>query len=137
MPCEGCGFAKAKAKAVSKTTTNKAEKPGERLFLDTTGPFTPTLKGYRYWIQVVDDKTRHGFCDFNKRKTGMGEYMRKLLAKLRGQGFETKYLRCDNAGEHLEEIEALCTEFAMQLELTAPRTPQQNGVVERCIVILK
>jgi hypothetical protein len=38
-PCEGCGYANAKVKAVSKTTTVKATKPGERLFLDTTGPF--------------------------------------------------------------------------------------------------
>ena len=71
-PCEGCGFAKAKAKAVSKTTATKATQLGERLLLDTTGPFTPTLNRYRYWIQVVDDFSRHGFCEFNKTKTGMG-----------------------------------------------------------------
>jgi hypothetical protein len=45
-PCEGCGFAKAKAKAVSKTTSTKATKPGERLFLDTSA----NIK----WIQVLD-----------------------------------------------------------------------------------
>jgi hypothetical protein len=65
-PCEGCGYTKAKAKAVSKTTTVKATKPGERLFLDTTGPFSPTLNGYKFWIEAVDDYTRHGFCEFNK-----------------------------------------------------------------------
>jgi hypothetical protein len=135
--CEGCGYAKARAKAVSKTTKTKATKPGERLFLDTTGPFSPTLKGYKYWIQVVDDYTRHGFCEFNKQKTGMGTFIRKIITNLRAMGLETKYLRCDNAGEHLKAMVALCEEFNMQLELTAPDTPQQNGVVERRIVILK
>jgi hypothetical protein len=53
-PCEGCGYAKAKAKPVSKTTTVKATKPGERLFLGTTGPFSPALNGYKFWIQVVE-----------------------------------------------------------------------------------
>jgi hypothetical protein len=99
--CEGCGFAKAKAKAVSKTTTTKVTKPGERLFLDTTGPFSPTLSGYKFWIQVVDDYTRHGFCEFNKNKKGMGVFIRKLLSKLRAMDMPTKYLRCNNAGEHL------------------------------------
>jgi hypothetical protein len=136
-PCEGCGFAKAKAKAVSKTTSAKATKPGERLFLDTSGPFSPTLNGYKYWIQVVDDFTRYGFCEFNKNKKGMGAFIRKLIEKLRAMGMETKYLRCDNAGEHMKDMLALCDEFAMVLELTAPDTPQMNGVVERRFVILK
>jgi hypothetical protein len=137
-PCEGCGFAKAKAKAVSKTTSTKATKLGERLFLDTSGPFSPTLNGYKYWIQVVDDFTRYGFCGFNKNKKGMGAFIRKLIEKLRAMGMETKYLRCDNAGEHMKDMLALCEEFAMVLELTAPDTPQKmNGVVERRFVILK
>ena len=135
--CEGCGFAKAKAKAVSKTTTLKATKPGERLYLDTTGPFSPTLNGHKYWIQVVDDYSRHGFWEFNKTKKGMGIFIRKLVESLRAKDMKTLYLRCDNAGEHLKDMEALCEEFAMSLELTAPHTPQQNGVVERRIVILK
>lgn len=135
--CEGCGFAKAKAKAVSKTTSTKATKAGERLFLDTTGPFSPTLNGNKYWIQVVDDFTRHGFCEFNKNKKGMGEFIRKTVTKLRALGMETKYLRCDNAGEHLKDMVSLCDHFGMALELTAPDTPQMNGCVERRIVILK
>ncbi len=135
--CEGCGFAKAKAKAVSKTTATNATKPGERLYLDTTGPFTPTLNGYRYWIQVVDDFTRHGFCEFNKNKTGMGTFIRAFIGKLKAMGMTPKYLRCDNAGEHLRDMMSLCDEFAMTLELTAPDTPQQNGVVERRISVLK
>jgi hypothetical protein len=81
-PCEGCGCAKAKAKAVSKTTTTKATEPGERLFLDTSGPFTPALNGHKFWIQVVDDFTRHGFCEFNKNKKGMGVFIRKIIVKL-------------------------------------------------------
>jgi hypothetical protein len=90
-PCEGCGFAKAKAKAASKTTSTKATKPGERLFLDTSGLFSPTLNGCKYWIQVVDDFTRYGFCEFNKNKKGMGAFIRKLIEKLRAMGMETKY----------------------------------------------
>jgi hypothetical protein len=85
----------------------------------------------------VDDFTRHGFCEYNKTKTGMGVFIRQLIVKLRALGYDTKYLRCDNAQEHLKDMEKLCDEFAMVLELTAPDTPQQNAVVKRRIVILK
>jgi hypothetical protein len=40
-------------------------------------------------------------------------------------------------GEHLKDMFALCEEFPMFLELTAPNTPQHNGVVECHIVIFK
>jgi hypothetical protein len=52
-------------------------------------------------------------------------------------GFATKYLRCNNAQEHLKDMEMLCDEFAMVLELRAPDTPQQNAVIECRFVILK
>jgi hypothetical protein len=50
---------------------------------------------------------------------------------------QSEHLCCDDAAEHLEEMLASCEEFAMVLELTAPRTPQQNGVVVHRFVILK
>jgi hypothetical protein len=136
-PCEGCGFAKAKAKAASKTASAQATKPGERLFLDTSGPFSLTLNGHKCWIQMVDNFTRCGFCEFNKNKKGMDAFIRKLIEKVRAMGMETKCLRCDDAGEHMKDMLALCDEHAMVLELTAPDTPQMNGVVERQFVILK
>jgi hypothetical protein len=136
-PCEGCGCAKAKAKAASKTTTAKAAERGERLFLDTSGPFSPALNGHKFWMQVVDDFMRHGFYEFNKNKKGVGAFVRKIIVKLRAMGMTTEHLRCDNAGVHLKEVLGLCEEFAMVLELTAPDTPQQNGVVEHRFVVLK
>jgi hypothetical protein len=90
------------------------------------------------WIQVVDDFTPCGFCEFYKNKKGMGAFIRKLIEKLRALGMETKHSRCDKAaGEHVKDMLALCDEFAMVLELTTPDAPQMNGVVERRFVILK
>jgi hypothetical protein len=131
------GYAKAKAKAVSKTTTAKAAEPGERPFLDPSGRFSPALNGRKIWMQVVDDFTLHGFCEFNNDKKGMGAFVRKIVVKLRATGMTTKHLRCDNAGEHVKEMLGFCEEFAMVLDLTAPDTPQQNDVVERRFVVLK
>ena len=42
--------------------------------------------------------------------------------------------RCDNAGEHQEQLQKICTQLAATLEYVAPNTPQHNGVVERRFV---
>lgn len=68
------------------------------------------MNGYKYWIQVVDDYTRYGFCEFNKAKTGMAAFTRKLIVKLRALDMTPKYLHCDNAQEHLKDMIALCEE---------------------------
>ena len=42
-PCNACGIAKASQTRISKSTKIKATMPGERLFMDTTGPFSECL----------------------------------------------------------------------------------------------
>ena len=42
--CEGCNIGKGARKGVPKTTQTKSKEPGERWFIDTSGPFTETLK---------------------------------------------------------------------------------------------
>ena len=55
--CAGCGTFKTKAKAISKTTSVQAKEPGERIFIDTTGPFPKSKGGHKYCMVAVDDKT--------------------------------------------------------------------------------
>ena len=67
-PCYGCMMTKAKAKGVKKSTDEKATEPGERLFVDISGPFAKTLKGNRYWLKMVDDYSRYSESKFIKQK---------------------------------------------------------------------
>ena len=57
-PCDGCCRANAKAKSVRKVTNTVAKNIGERLFVDTSGLFPESASGNRYWVCIVDDKTR-------------------------------------------------------------------------------
>jgi hypothetical protein len=50
MHCGACALAKAKAKAVPKTTATKSSKPGGRLFLDISGPYLESVGGIKYWL---------------------------------------------------------------------------------------
>ena len=130
--CDGCARAKATQKRTNKTTKVTADKPGERLFMDTSGPYSETVMGSRYWFKFVDDKTRKSWDFYGARKNAITKFLKDILDKLKASGKPVKYLRCDNAGEHMSELRKICEgEYGIQLEYTAPHTPQHNGVVER------
>ena len=57
--CDGCSRSKSEACSVRKKTCKRASRTGERVFVDTTGTFTESLIGNRYWIGVVDDYSRY------------------------------------------------------------------------------
>jgi hypothetical protein len=135
--CEACAFAKAKAKGVSKTTLLKAHEKGERLFMDISGPYKMSLKGSKYWLLIVDDKTRKAWSFFVQSKSEAKKATETLLQLLKGAKVVTKYLRCDNAGENVKGLKELCNEYGIQIELTPPNSPQFNGVVERKFVTLR
>ncbi|KAG6772135.1 hypothetical protein POTOM_023531 [Populus tomentosa] len=49
----------------------------------------------------------------------------------RETGRKLKCIRSDNGGEYRGPFEKYCREHGIKLEKTIPKTPQQNGVVER------
>ena len=61
-PCVTAGCARAKKatqKCISKkVTTVMANALGERIYMDTSGPYSETVVGSRYWFKFVDDKIR-------------------------------------------------------------------------------
>jgi hypothetical protein len=89
-PCKGCGHTKARAKAASKTATTKAAEPGERLFLDASGPFTPALNGCKHWTQVADNFTRHGFYDDAGSKIHLSFRWASVFPRSQTKGKETR-----------------------------------------------
>ena len=134
-PCDGCMKAKARAKNVKKVSTTEATQPGERLYLDTTGPFKPTLGGNLYDVKLVDQFSRKSWGAHVKKKSEVPKLVEKQFELFKGQGLTVKFLRCDNAGEHQKKLQEVCAKFGVQLEYTSPNTPQQNGVVERRITV--
>ncbi|KAI2508276.1 PIF1-like helicase [Fragilaria crotonensis] len=132
QPCGSCALAKARAKAVPKTTMTKAKLPGERLFLDISGPFSDSLNSNRYWLRIVDDNTRFCWDSFLPRKSGIHVPLEALLIANKAAGKPCKYLRCDNAGENEAYVQKLCAEHDIALEMTAPNTPNEwRGGTER------
>jgi len=137
-PCEACACHKAKQKPVKKVTSSKATAVAQRMFMDISGPFHPTIGGSKYWVLVVDDFSRMGFCGFLQAKSDLATWLVRLVGFIKANGHHVKIIRCDNAGENKVAV-ALIQEMYGGIipEFTSPNTPQQNGVVERRFPTLK
>ena len=138
LQCGACALAKARAKAVPRSTTTKATTPGMRLFVDISGPFTKSLIGSTYWLMIVDDYSGKKWSRFLKTKAEIHGALRAVLLSLKNvYKMDIQYIRCDNAGENLKHINTLGLEFGFQLECTAPHTPKHNGKVERGFAVIR
>ena len=134
--CDGCNQAKGKAKNVNKSTDKVAKEVGERVLVDASGPFEVSKGGSRYWFQAVDEFSRYGWCGFGKNKTEIGEFYDGVCKYLQGCGYKLKYLRCDNAGENVKHLKEVAEKYGIEIEYTAPHTPQFNEIVERRFPVL-
>jgi transposase InsO family protein len=61
----------------------------------------------------------------------MSKIVENLVIKLKSANYILKKLRCDNGGENVKALTELCEKHGLAIEITAPYTPQQNGIVER------
>jgi hypothetical protein len=91
-PCDGCLQFKAKAKGGShKPTKIQATESGERLFLDTTGPYQMSAGGTKYNVHVVDKKTNMGWVAHVVQRNAVPKKLESHCKFLKGRGFDVKY----------------------------------------------
>ena len=130
LPCDACMLHKATKKPTRKVTSIVANRPGERMYVDTSGPFPRTLGGSHYCVKFCDQFSGMSWNIFVKDRSMVPQAIETKILQLLGRGFRVKHLRFDNAGEH-QTIENFCLKLGIQPEGTAPNTPQHNGIVER------
>ena len=131
--CDACQLGKQiqsshKAKKVVSTT-----KSLELLHLDLFGPESyKSIRGKQYGFVIVDDYTRFTWVLFLRTKDSAFEEFEKLIKVLENK-LNTKLvsIRSDRGGEFKKDFVTYCEERGITHEFSAPRTPQQNGVVER------
>ena len=79
--CDGCACSKAKTRAVRKKSYTRLSQPGERIFVDTTGPFPDILIGNQYWIDVVDNCSHYFWIFFADTKLQFPKKIEKFSKK--------------------------------------------------------
>lgn len=132
--CESCLVGKQTRKSFSSMTTYKAKQPLELVHGDLCGPITPATKGQnRYIFTLIDDFSRYMWIFLLKEKSEALLHFKKFKALAENELEKSlKVFRSDRGGEFTSlEFNSFCDINGIKRHLTAPYSPQQNGIVER------
>jgi hypothetical protein len=94
---------------------------------------TKIMQGEHYFILFIDDYTRMTWVSFLKEKSEAFNKFKAFKAHVENENdLKIKSLRSENGGEITsDEFNNFCEIHGIKIHFSAPRTPQQNGVVER------
>ena len=133
--CRSCVAGKHHRTSFPKKSLVRAIEPLELIHIDICEPLTPTtLGGSYYFLLIIDEFSRLTWVSMLQCKSDAFEAFThfKSLAETK-KGVKVKTLKSDRGGGEFTSDEFInyCLEHGIKRQLTAPYSPQQNGVVER------
>lgn len=132
--CASCMFGKQSRQPFPKSSSYRAEETLGLVHGDLCGPISPpTAAKNRYIFVLIDDHSIYMWSILLKDKGEAFEKFKKFKAKVESEtGNSIKTFRTDRGGEFTStEFNSLCDSAGIARHLTAPYSPQQNGLVER------
>nr|GEV46704.1 retrovirus-related Pol polyprotein from transposon TNT 1-94 [Tanacetum cinerariifolium] len=132
--CEGCLLGKHAKSLFLKESTSRAKEPLQLIHTDLCGPITLPSHGKNlHFMLFIDDYSRKTWVYFLNEKSQAFEAFKKFKPIVeKEKGLKIKSMRSDRGGEFLsKEFKIFCEDNGIRRFLTAPYSPQQNGVVER------
>jgi transposase InsO family protein len=134
LVCAPCCHGKMIATSHSPVNTVMTEHPGQLLHMDTIGPsWVRSMGGKWYVLVIVDDYSCYSWVFFLESKDQVFEHFRLLALRLNNEHPNCLIaIRSDNGTEFRNaSFDEFCLEHGIDQQFSAPRVPQQNGVVER------
>ena len=132
--CDACVRGKQTRISFKSKKYISSKNPLELIHMDLCGPMRiQSRSGKRYVMVIVDDFSRFTWVFFlvSKDET-FDEFVAFAKKEQRRTGCPLVHLRSDHGTEfENSKFDEFCTEHGMDHNFSAPRTPQQNGVVER------
>ena len=134
--CDICEISKHTHASFRSIGRTRATKPFELVHMDVFGPVdTTSLGGAKYGILFKDDYSRWITIDFMTAKSEsldkLKAYIGNIYELTRGR-FKVRGLHSGNGGEFISMgFKRYCQRKGIRRTYTAPRAPQQNGIVER------
>ncbi|GKA65283.1 zinc finger, CCHC-type containing protein [Tanacetum coccineum] len=131
--CDVCLIGKHSRAPFPKKSKARSTSPLDLVYGDLCGPITPpTPSGKKYIFLLVDDYSRYMWVYFLTTKDQAFDTFKEFKNSIENELRTTlKMLRTDRGGEFTSnEFMLYCKENGIARQLTAPYSPQQNGVVE-------
>lgn len=132
--CEPCQLGKAHRLKFNPKNTARSTKPGEFIHSDVCGPMSvESISGAKFFVTFKDDATGYRTVYFIRHKSDVIDQFREFSALVLNKfGEKIKTLRVDNGTEYINcAMKQLLRNCGIQLETSAPYTPEQNGRSER------
>ncbi|GJX85124.1 retrovirus-related pol polyprotein from transposon TNT 1-94 [Tanacetum coccineum] len=132
--CSACQLGKSKKHTHKPKIENTNLEVLNTLHMDLCGPMrVQTINGKKYILVIVDDYSRFTWVKFLRSKDETPEVVIKFLKQIQvGLNKTVRYIRTDNGTEFVnKDLTEYYERVGIFHQKTVPRTPQQNGVVER------
>ncbi|GJT17008.1 retrovirus-related pol polyprotein from transposon TNT 1-94 [Tanacetum coccineum] len=132
--CPSCQLGKSKKASHPLKTENTNTEVLHTLHMDLCGPMrTESINGKKYVLVIVDDYTRFGWVRFLRSKDETPHAIEKFIVKTqRALNATVRFVRTDNGTEFVNKtLDGWFESVGISHETSVPRSPQQNGVVER------
>ncbi|CAM8963151.1 unnamed protein product [Rhodiola kirilowii] len=131
--CPVCHFSK-QSRLKFPISHHSSDNVFDLIHCDVWGPFnTPTMSGSKYFLTIVDDKSRCTWTYLLKTKSEVPDILIQFYELIMTQfGHKIKVLRSDNGTEFFNhKLESYLLNKGCIHQSSCPYTPQQNGIVER------
>ncbi|GJW49812.1 retrovirus-related pol polyprotein from transposon TNT 1-94 [Tanacetum coccineum] len=132
--CSACQLGKSKKHTHKPKTENTNLEVLNTLHMDLCGPMrVQTVNGKKYILVIVDDYSRFTWVKFLRSKDETPTVVIKFLKQIQvGLNKTVRFIRTDNGTEFVNKtLYDHYEKVGIFHQKTVPRTPQQNGVVER------
>ncbi|GJY31970.1 retrovirus-related pol polyprotein from transposon TNT 1-94 [Tanacetum coccineum] len=132
--CSACQLGKSKKFSHQPKSENTNMEVLHTLHMDLCGPMrVQSIKGKKYILVIVDDYSRFTWVKFLRSKDETLEFVTNFLKQIQvGLNKTVRFIRTDNGTEFVNQVMSEYYEGVGIFHQTSiPRTPQQNGIVER------
>ena len=130
--CIACTEAKL-SEAPYGPASERQTKPGELTHMDLWGKYdVASIHGNQYYLLMIDDAARYITIEFLKTKDQAAQRIMNYMTYLKARGRVPCAIRADWGTEFVNEaLKSWCHSQGIELQVTAPYSPSQNGVAER------
>jgi hypothetical protein len=131
--CHGCHVGKMHKQPFIKSTTIY-ENVGDCIVSDLVGPFqVDSVGGARYYALFKDVYSKYKTVYFLKHKSETADcFLNFVKTVFTATGRHVQLLRCDGGTEFINNyLKNQLSLIGIQLQTSAPYTPEQNGIAER------
>ncbi|GJU56941.1 retrovirus-related pol polyprotein from transposon TNT 1-94 [Tanacetum coccineum] len=132
--CSSCEMSKAKRSSFKSKAVPSSKGRLNLLHMDLCGPMrVASINGKKYILVIVDDYSRYTWTLFLRSKDETPEVLKDFLTMIqRNLQAQVITVRTDRGTKFLNKtLHAYFKEEGIEHQTSTPRTPEQNGVVER------